>query len=368
MIISHYGNFWQRVYRIAKAKRFPLRVMFELTYRCNFNCRHCYVPESYRKSQELKTEEVFSILRQLRDIGCLYLGFTGGEPFVRKDIMDILLYAKKQGFQLIIYTNGSLLNERIVQQLGDMSINKVDITIPAISKSAFGQITQSPESYRKVFNSIDLLHKAGINLGFKTCVLKENESEIKDIMSFCRSLGAMLRLDDMLLPRLNGSKAPYNYRSSRFTFSSFRSLDCANNTFKRDRRLLSTTYNLFKCGVGVSQAAITPQGELKMCLMIDYPEYKILNGKAAGRQVAKSALGFARDSLRSQSHKVSLKEAWDRLKELVDSIKPDGNYQCDKCKLYLYCKWCPARGWLENRNFTTCDSESRQWSEAKNRD
>jgi len=123
----------------------------------------------------------------------------------------------------------------------------------------------------------------------------------------------------------------------------------------------------------VSQAAITPQGELKMCLMIDYPKYKILNGKVTGhqvtlpvRQAGKSPLGFARDSLRSQSHKVSLKEAWDRLKELVASIKPDENYQCDECKLYNQCKWCPAKGWLKNRDFTSCDEKSWKWQEEEN--
>jgi MoaA/NifB/PqqE/SkfB family radical SAM enzyme len=102
-----YNNFWQNIHCSGKKHAFPLRVMFELTYRCNFKCPHCYVPFKYRKCKELETKEVFAILDQLKDIGCFYLGFTGGEPFMRKDILDILWYAKKKGFEIIIYTNGS---------------------------------------------------------------------------------------------------------------------------------------------------------------------------------------------------------------------------------------------------------------------
>ena len=48
------------------------------------------MPQSYRKYNELKTKEVFSLLNQLKEIGCFYLGFTGGEPFMREDIIEIL--------------------------------------------------------------------------------------------------------------------------------------------------------------------------------------------------------------------------------------------------------------------------------------
>ena len=99
----------------------------------------------------------------------------------------------------------------------------------------------------------------------------------------------------------------------------------------------SNAGNLFKCGVGETQAAITPFGELKMCLMIDYPRYNILES--------------------------SLQDCWERLKELVASIKPDENYQCDRCKVEPYCKWCPAKAWLNDRSFTSCDSESRTRAE-----
>ena len=331
-----YDNFWQGIHNSAKNKGFPLRVMFELTHRCNFYCKHCYVPQSYRKKGELKTKDVFSILDQLAEIGCFYLGFTGGELFIREDIIDILWYAKKKGFEIIIYSNGSLIDETIADKLARLRPNKVDITIPAMSKTAFEKISGVSGSRDKVFKAIELLHKKGVDLGFKTCVLKDNEKEIEEIQKFADSLGALHRLDTMLSPRLDGSKEPYKYRGQmkenreQNRLSEKTECQIANT----ERLAFSTEQHLFKCGVGLSQAAITPLGELKMCVMIDYPKYKILTAET------------------------SLQNTWGKLKEFVSNIKPDENYKCNSCGIESYCKWCPAKSWLENRTFTSCVKDS----------
>ena len=207
-----YHKFWQRIHTSARENSFPLRVMFELTYNCNFKCRHCYVPPAYReryKKKELNTGEVFSILEQLKDMGCFYLGFTGGEPFLRPDIMDILDHAKQCGFAIIIYTNGSLITEKVADGLARLNPNKVDITIPAVSEEAFHRITGVSGARDRVFGAIKLLRRKGVSLGFKSCVLKENISEIGKMAGFVKSIGGAYRLDDTLSPRLDGSRIPY---------------------------------------------------------------------------------------------------------------------------------------------------------------
>ncbi len=350
MKFQSYNNFWQGIHNSAKDKGFPLRGMFELTYRCNFNCAHCYVPKSYRKRGELKTKEVFSVLDALRDIGCFYLGFTGGEVFLRKDITRILWYAKRKGFEIIIYSNGSLINEALADELADLRPNKVDITIPGMSKTSFERISGLAGSRDKVFNAIDWLYKRKVNLGFKTCVLKENESEIKDIQDFCRSLGALHRLDDTLSPALDGSREPYTYRGDvngcEAVLNKIASSLACGEAPRNDTIVPSSFIDrlrLFKCGVGVSQAAITPRGELKLCLMIDSPRFKIFRkGRKQG---------------------VDLKTAWIELKEFTAGIKPDENYNCAGCRLENYCQWCPAKSWLYNKTWISCEPESRKKAE-----
>jgi len=363
MEVRSHNDFWQRIHKSAKENGFPLRVMFELTYGCNFRCKHCYVPASYKKKarRELNTKEVFSILDQLKDLGCFYLGFTGGEPFLREDIFKILWYAKRKGFQLIIYTNGSLIDEDKAEGLKQLSPNKIDITIPALSKRAFEQITGVKGSCDNVFKAIRLLHKNGVRLGFKSCLLKENEKEIKEIQDFAGSLGALHRLDDRLSPRLDGDREPYRYRgwlNEKPVAGNTSQVTRHRSDIKRQKCDLEecnintehrtpNTEHLFNCGVGVSQVTINPFGELKMCLLIDYPKYRILNKQVSG----------IRYQVSGQEN--GLRDAWERLKELVADIKPDKNYQCDKCSLYSYCKWCPGQAWLYNRTFTACEPESQ---------
>lgn len=344
MRIQSYNRFWQKIHLLAKKKGFLLRVMFELTYRCNFSCKHCYLPLSYRKYRELKTKDIIFILNQLRDIGCLYLGFTGGEPFMRKDIIKILGHAKRKGFELIIYTNGSLIEKKVAKELSLLNPNKVDITLPAMTKVAFEQITGVSGSHDKVFKAIELLYKNKVNLGFKTCLLKENEAEIKEIEDFAASLGALHRLDDMLSPRLDGSREPYNYRGTLTNKKELK--ECSsefNSQINITKNHRSKLCSFFRCGVGSTQAAITPLGELKMCLMIDRPKYKIMDVESGDKSV-------------------NLKEVWQKLKEFIKNIKVDNNYQCNNCNLKPYCKWCPAQGWLWSRNFTSCTPESRLWA------
>lgn len=267
-----YDTFWQKIHAAAKKDAAPLRVMFELTYRCNFKCKHCYVPprcaEEYAR-REIKTKHVFSILGQLKDAGCFYLGFTGGEPLLRKDFLRILKNAKKRGFEVIIYSNGSLIDKNMAARFGDLGVNKVDITIPGMSRNVFERITQAPGARKKVFQAIELLHKNRVPLGFKTCLLKDNGAEIKDIQHFARFLKAPHRLDTGLLPRWDGSKEPFAYRVEGSQDTGHRAQDTGHRL-------------ALACGIGRTQAAITPAGELKICVMIDRPKYDILDGTFAG--------------------------------------------------------------------------------------
>jgi len=345
MEISVYNKFHNRIHAIAFKKKFPLRVMFEVTYRCNFKCKHCYVPQACKNvNKEINTSEVFLILDQLKNLGCFYLGFTGGEPFVRKDFLDILWYAKKTGFEIIIYTNGSMINKNTIRELSLLRPNKIDITIPAVNKNIFEDITGIKGSHRKVFDTIRLLHKNGINLGFKTSLLKNNRNEIEKIRKFSESLNVDYRFSEMLYPRLDSSRGPYDSIKKQYLSDSFsiqydyinkhkKNIEFFNKKIDRNISYKSSLSKskVFDCGAGFSQAAITPIGELKICILADFPKYKIL--------------------------KSSLKSCWKRLNSLTERIKAKINYPCKGCKLKKDCNWCPAKSWIVNKNFNSCPAD-----------
>jgi radical SAM protein with 4Fe4S-binding SPASM domain len=340
-----YKDFSKRIHRIAQKKRFPSHAMFELTYRCNFKCVHCYITDEHKKStpaDELNTNEIFNILEQLRDIGCFFLGFTGGEIFLRHDILDIVKHARQLGFAVILLTNGSFIDKETADEIKRLRLNKVEITVHAMNKKIFDKITQSPGSADKVFNTIDILHKRNVPLGIKCCGMQENKDEVAKVSRFARKLNAIYRFSTELTPRQDCSKSPLKqslplheaYILHRICYPEMHNkYDKKGKLRKRAGFKKRNLKRVFNCSAGHTDLTISPFGELKTCIYVSYPKYKILNG--------------------------SLSEGWDKAKYFVDRLKPPDDWVCRSCDLIDYCSWCPALGYLEDGELTACGSGSR---------
>ena len=87
----------------------------ELTTLCNFKCKHCFLEK--HTNPGLSTQEIIKIIDELRNFGVYELQFTGGEIFTRKDIMEIIRYARKLKFKVSLLTNVSLISEEIIYEL-----------------------------------------------------------------------------------------------------------------------------------------------------------------------------------------------------------------------------------------------------------
>ena len=324
---ASYPQFAERLRKTAQTNRLPLRVMFELTYQCNFRCAHCYVPASYKKeykNRELSTVDVCRVLKQLKDAGCFYIGFTGGEVFTRPDILDILSFAQACGFITTINTNGSLIDGPIVKHLKRLGVSKVDMTLPAVSEAAFSKVSGVTGARDRVFNALQSLHKDGLGLGLKSCVLKNNFHEITKIQALARRLGIFLRLDDTLFPTWEGDHKPFLLRRKLVADKKIpQGKGC-----RQEQKTLLKTKEVFFCEAGSTQAAITPAGELKFCLNINYPKIDILK------------IGFDR--------------AWRRLNAMAASVKIDDVFECDTCSHQSRCGWCPGYSWIVTKTFTQC--------------
>jgi radical SAM protein with 4Fe4S-binding SPASM domain len=344
-----YRTFTHNLDKIAKARHIPIRAMFELTYRCNFNCVHCYIPPRQRtENNELDTKQVFGILDELCDLGCWTLGFTGGEIFLRQDMLEILLYVKKKGFNIVILTNGSLIDKKIADKLKQVSLNKVDITLHSMKQDTFEKITRCPGSHKKVMIAIELLRQRGIPLGIKNCAMRENKGDLEGVAKFADEVGAVARIGAGIVPRLDGDKAPCGHSTEKICNfqkkpeTSVTMCGGSANTFggraqkpeKKTAIERQCRRRVFKCGAGIKSLTINPQGKLKLCLEIDYPKIDIL--------------------------KTGLKKAWQSLNKIAEDAEKDANFKCNSCDLLEFCSWCPARGWLEDGRLTTCDKMSRQ--------
>src|SRR2546430_13382036 len=88
-------------------KRLPLSVHFDLTYRCNERCVHCYL--DHEDHGELSTAECIDALEQLAKAGTLFLTFSGGEIFLRRDLEELLATARRLHFDVSLKTNALLV-------------------------------------------------------------------------------------------------------------------------------------------------------------------------------------------------------------------------------------------------------------------
>jgi MoaA/NifB/PqqE/SkfB family radical SAM enzyme len=155
-----------------------------------------------------------------------------------------------------LYTNGSLIDAAMARELARLRLNKVDITLPGYSSRVFDRVTCSRGLRRRVFGAIDLLRARQVPLAFKSCVLAANEAELPRIAALARRMRAVYRMDDRLTARLDGSRAPMRFGP----------------------RPPAAPGALCACGIGSTQAAITPQGQLKPCVMLEHPRCDIRAG------------------------------------------------------------------------------------------
>ena len=214
---SGYTEFTNRLHERVGGRRIPLDVSIEVTRRCPLACAHCYnnLPMADReaRSGELRTEEHCRLLDELADAGCLWLLFTGGEIFARADFLDIYIYAKRKGFLITLFTNGTLVTRRIADTLAEWRPFAIEITLYGRTRETYERLTGVPGSYDRCLEGIRLLRERGLPLSLKTVAVSVNRHEIGDMKAFAEEeLGLPFKFDAMMTPRIDCSQSPLEVR------------------------------------------------------------------------------------------------------------------------------------------------------------
>lgn len=194
---------------IFKKQACMYKVIIELTTYCTHHCIHCYIPDHNKVG--LNKDQIYKLLDELREFGVYEVQFTGGEIFTREDIFDILSYARKLYFKVILLTNLSLLNEESIERLEELGIQKISTSLFSLDDNINDRITNSHHSATKVITNLLLLKKTNIELEIKTVVMRENASEYKGIYNFCKDNGISFLATEGLYAKSDGSMEPYDY-------------------------------------------------------------------------------------------------------------------------------------------------------------
>ncbi|MFW9864604.1 MAG: radical SAM protein [Candidatus Thorarchaeota archaeon] len=176
-----------------------LHLLWQLTERCNSMCIHCRV-DSKRKMpiDEEPTESIFQMIDNIitswdHPTKKIVFNFTGGEPLLRKDIWEILTYAKQRaepkGHMIAFASNGYLINDEIAEKLRDHGVGLIFISLDSIDPEINDLIRGTKNSFNRQKRAIEACNKAGILVIISCTVMKQNFESFYDIKEYAEKLG-----------------------------------------------------------------------------------------------------------------------------------------------------------------------------------
>jgi MoaA/NifB/PqqE/SkfB family radical SAM enzyme len=172
----------------------PEHVYFSLTNRCSLSCVMCDIPKN-RGSQEdeLSTDAVKKIILQIKELGVIHLIFSGGEPLLRSDLIELIRYSRENGIRWVdIITNGTLCDDELARQLIASGLNHITVSLDGLS--AVNDAIRGEGSFAKSVAAIDKLNyykqkmKAAVpSIGINFTIMNKNIHEMLSIVEFARS-------------------------------------------------------------------------------------------------------------------------------------------------------------------------------------
>lgn len=171
------GEVKRKEFHARLGVRPPYLIVISPTMRCNLHCLGCYAGNYPREPDILSLDTLDRIVTEGKEMGVYFYTISGGEPFVRSDLFD--LYAKHHDCSFQIYTNGTLIDDKVVaklQELGNVS--------PAISVEGWQEQTdlrRGPGVYQRVMEAMDALREAGVLFGFSATSTRLNVEAYYDL-------------------------------------------------------------------------------------------------------------------------------------------------------------------------------------------
>ncbi len=156
------------------------KVIWEITHNCNYGCSYCiFSCDKKRVDDELTTQECFHVIDELVNNGFKYLKITGGEPFIRKDIIEILAYASKN-LIVDISTNASLITDEIVSKLNEINLKMIHVSLDGNKEeheSVRGKLT-----YDRTIRGLNALRKSKNKVRIGSVIHANNENNLENLI------------------------------------------------------------------------------------------------------------------------------------------------------------------------------------------
>jgi radical SAM protein with 4Fe4S-binding SPASM domain len=304
---------YRREHRIQSA-------MIELTHACPCHCTHCYLRRE--RGGELSAAEIGGLLSQLREMGTINLGFTGGEPMVREDLWEILAAAREAQFLVTLLTTGLLVGPAEAVRLRRHSVRSLEISLLGAEAATHDRIMRRQGAFAAAVRAAELARGEGLLVCLKSTVLRSNQHELPAMAALARRLGVEFAANAVVSPRIDGDRDSQQ--------EALREEEVA----RLDPRLLSGGFipaedtqpgAVLVCRAGSTVAGFSPQGDVFPCILM------------------RARVGNVRDA--------TLAEIWRErphpFLQRLRALRADDVAACADCQLRRHCRRCPGVAWLE---------------------
>ncbi len=319
--MNNYQTIKKEILKVGAKNHIPLVGEFELTSRCNFNCRMCYLGGTFEK-KSLSYEEWMTLFFEARNEGLLYALFTGGEVFMHPDFCKIYNSVYDMGIKITIYTNGSILTEEILNTLQKRPPEMVAVTLYGDNDDTYEMIT-GRRGFETVKENITKLMEANILVAVRTIPLKPIFDRLDSLINVVKDLKLVLGYFLYVSPtyELKSSQLPWRLSPKellmfeekiRTSFSEFGELK-QFDSFESCTALKNSYY-------------ISSTMEMKACALAIKPVKKVEKGKLLETFL-------------------ELGKIWDELDFT----------ECSNCSFSKGCIACKARKMLESPSVTCTD-------------
>lgn len=276
-----------RAYQKARLLKIPFNVHFDLTYRCHLSCVHCYLPEEWRRGEgpgpELDTGQVKSVLDQLAAAGTFWLTFSGGEVFLRPDLIDLVEYARRLNFSVALKTSATLgPNDAQIEALAEAGLDSLQVSLYSLDPAVHDRVTGLPGSWVRMMRTIEKSRARGLRLVFSSVIFSFTFDQIDGINQYTLKNDIYLRMDGALTPRWDGKPFPPGLEIGPERNRELHSLIGTEVRQWRESFTVAVSPELSAalagCEAGKTICYLTPQGDLWPCIDIPCNCGKVIGG------------------------------------------------------------------------------------------
>lgn len=251
----------------------PLNASIELTLRCNIRCLHCYnfdrdEPRAACDAPELSTAEILRVMDELREAGCLFVMFTGGEVLSHPELFTFMDHARELNLAVQLLTNGTMLRPGIAAKLASYeNLQGVSISLYGATPEVHDLVTQMPGSWRRTWDGIRRLRHLGVKVRLKFVIMRQNHHEAGAMQAHANAEEFPYTIDLAITARHDGSLGSFDTRATPEQIEElFRG---PLNAFV-PRKAREVNDESWSCNCARGNVAITATGDVHPCVSVPW--------------------------------------------------------------------------------------------------